>query len=116
MGSYGVDAWMDCVVCGKWETDVRFVDCDSFGGVVCPRCFFHAPPHFEYLRGLFRPTFSHELTYRIATFAYDWCASHEEAVSRAAASQEEDDVIICPMCNPEWLGWYCKFCSRTSGL
>ena len=40
MGSYGVDAWMDCVVCGKWETDVRFVDCDSFGGVVCPRCFF----------------------------------------------------------------------------
>ena len=119
MGSVGDDVWVRCAVCDRWETDCYFPDCDFAGGVVCPRCFFHAPPHFEYLRGVFRPTFSREITDRVATFAYECCAPQEEADSlREADSQfedEPDDVITCPVCDLEWFGWYCRFCSLTVG-
>ena len=80
---------------------------------------FHAPPHFEYLRGVIRQTFSREITDRVATFAYYWCARAEAAAyGMEADSQIEDDsddVILCPVCDPEWLGWYCMFCSLTVG-
>ena len=120
MGSYGVDDWLACVLNGRWETDVNFVDCDAVGGVVCPRCYWNGPPHFEYLQALLRPSLSHEFIDRlatdtcidrIATFAYEGCAFHE-----LPASQEHEDVLICPFCNPSWLGWHCQFCSNTISL
>ena len=118
MGSRDKDAWMRCVVCSRWEEEFYFLDVDGFGGLVCPRCFFHQPPHFEYLQGVFRTMLSHEITDRVATFAYYWCAPVEsDAYSMEADSQIEDaadDVILCPVCDPE-LGWYCMFCSLTVG-
>ena len=116
MGSYGVDDWLACVLCGRWETDVDFVDCDSVGGVLCPRCYWNGPPQFEYLQGLLRPSLSRELIDRIATFAYEFCTDRALAVRQRAASQEQEDVCVCPSCHPDWLGWHCKFCSRTIGL
>ena len=119
MGSYDEDAWMRCVVCRRWEADFYFLHADGFGGVVCPRCYFNRPPHSEYLQGVFRSMLSHEITDRVATFAYYWCARAEAAAySMEADSQIEDDaddVILCPVCDPEWLGWYCMFCSLTVG-
>ena len=118
MGSYDADTWMRCIVCMRWEEEFHFLDVDYFGGVVCPRCFLNDPPHFKYLQGLFRSMLTNELADRVATFAFYWCAPSWRDFYMAADSQiedEADDVIMCPVCDPEWLGWYCMFCSRTVG-
>ena len=111
MGSLGADDWLDCTWCGKWETNIYLLDCDFVGGVLCPRCYWDGPPHFAYLRGMLHTRFPDKRIDRIATFAYKGCAFHE-----LAASQEHEDVLICPLCNPSWLGWHCQFCSNTISL
>ena len=111
MGSFGPDDWLYCSWCDKREMDSYFVDVDSVGGVLCPRCYWDGPPQFAYLRGILHTRFPDKRIDRIATFAYEGCAFHE-----LAGSQEHEDVLICPFCNPSWLGWHCKFCSNTISL
>ena len=88
MGSFGPDDWLYCSWCDKWEMDSLFVDVDSVGGVLCPRCYWDGPPHFAYLRGMLHTKLSGKCIDIIAAFAYEWCAFIE-----LAASQEHGDDI-----------------------
>ena len=83
MGSYG-DRWLQCSWCEKWGKcldnlylpAVNLKDVDGIG-VLCDSCYERTEPvHYDYLRGLFRATFTPEIVDRIADIAYLPCYRH----------------------------------------
>ena len=111
MGSYGEDVWLDCYWCGKWERTSYHTDIDGIG-LLCLRCKYYGPPHFEYLLGLLENRFSERVIIQIAAFAYEPCAITE--ISALVHGFTNEDDFECEFCDESWIGWYCQYCTKIS--
>ena len=119
MGSYGDDEWLNRSWCATPEEVSYHTDIDGIG-VLCLRCQYYGPPHFEYLRDLLGPCFLSGTTaktmtvahiiIKIAAFAYEPCTITEVKALHNGLSERYANE--CDFCNNSWEGWICQYCLK----